>query len=57
MKLGGLVEEYSSPEFATAVGLLLFGSRREETVGIDIQRKDRSQGLFTRLKEWFQEFF
>jgi cell division protein FtsA len=57
MKLGGLVEEYSSPEFATAVGLLLFGSRREDGASIDIQRKDRSQGLFTRLKEWFQEFF
>ncbi|MBN1799259.1 MAG: cell division protein FtsA [Spirochaetales bacterium] len=57
LKLGGLVEEYSSPEFATAVGLLLFGSRREDGAGLDIQRKDRSQGLFTRLKEWFQEFF
>jgi cell division protein FtsA len=57
MKLGGLVEEYSSPEFATAVGLLLFGSRREEAVGMDIQRKDRTTGLITRLKEWFQEFF
>jgi cell division protein FtsA len=57
MKLGGLVEEYSSPEYATAVGLLLYGARREETAGLDLQRRDRGRGTFSKIKEWFQEFF
>lgn len=55
-KLGGLVEEYMSPLYATAVGLVLYGSQQRGT-GIGVQSKERRQGLFSKIKEWFGEFF
>ncbi|RKY02704.1 MAG: hypothetical protein DRP54_01255 [Spirochaetes bacterium] len=55
--VGGLVDEVASPEFATGVGLLLYGmnSRPESFM------ENRGPGLFSNIKkrmvDWLGEFF
>jgi cell division protein FtsA len=63
LPVGGLVEEYRSPVYATAVGLVLEGSMREEKLGgergIDIRPHEKGQApLIGKLVEWLKkEFF
>ena len=60
--LGGLVEEYRTPSYATAVGLALEGERRS---GIDAadrsfdsrQGEKKSSALIDKLKSWLREEF
>jgi cell division protein FtsA len=55
--VGGLVNEVSSPEYSTGVGLVMYGlnTRPEELV------ESRGAGLFSNVKKrmtsWFGEFF
>jgi cell division protein FtsA len=57
-RLGGLVEEYQNPEFASAVGLVLYGA---EQVGPEKKEggfKDRPQpGKISSVRQWFKNFF
>ncbi|MCL2441015.1 MAG: cell division protein FtsA [Treponema sp.] len=61
-ELGGLVEEYRTPSFATAIGLALEGNRRD---GMDVsERKSeirqgdkKSVALIDKLKYWLKEEF
>lgn len=55
--LGGLIEEYSSPVYATAVGLVISAGRKEEGQDLSGGRKARGQNVFTKIKGWLQEFF
>ena len=66
--LGGLVEEYRSPLYATAVGLVLLGAEGTEPPDQkpqrsgDRQAKPRSKseggdGLFGRIADWIREGF
>jgi len=63
LPMGGLVEEYRSPAYATAVGLVLEGYDRErkEEEGPGGESRNRGQGsptVWGKLKKWFeQEFF
>jgi len=60
LSVGGLVEEYRSPAYATAVGLVLEGNDREIRDGTDRGGNNRVEGisLFDRMVEWFKrEFF
>ncbi|RLE12537.1 cell division protein FtsA [Candidatus Aerophobetes bacterium] len=55
--VGGLVDEVASPEFATGVGLLLYGmNARPESF-----MENRGPGLFSNIKkrmvDWLGEFF
>ncbi len=58
MRLGGLVEEYHSPIFATAVGLVQYGATR---LGVEQFDMNTSEAGFTsvwaRMRKWFGEFF
>jgi cell division protein FtsA len=61
LPVGGLVEDYRSPVFATAVGLALEGYDREQKEGTvpggDIRDKGGSRA-WEKLKDWFEkEFF
>jgi cell division protein FtsA len=61
LSAGGLVEEYRSPAFATAVGLMLEGYDREERKnperGAEIKPRDKAP-LFGRFTDWIRkEFF
>ena len=61
LPLGGLVEEYRSPAYSTAVGLLLEGYEREGKLGAAGGGESREKGgptVWVKLKKWFeQEFF
>jgi cell division protein FtsA len=61
LSVGGLVEEYRNPAFATAVGLVLEGNDRDIRDGLEPagnKRSERSLSLFGRLTEWIKkEFF
>ncbi len=59
MSVGGLVEEYRSPSYATAVGLVLEGSGRQAERGPEPRAREKgSSPLFGRLAEWLKkEFF
>ena len=50
--IGGLVDRVSSPDFATSVGLVLYGHRLFQERGF---AKDRKKGVWTRFKDWFSE--
>ena len=60
LSVGGLVEEYRNPAYATAVGLVLEGNDRELRSGIGGRENKKSDGasLFGRIAEWLRrEFF
>ena len=50
--VGGLVDRVSTPDFATAVGLILYGFHIWQDRGL---ARDRKKGAFARFKEWFKE--
>jgi cell division protein FtsA len=61
LPLGGLVEEYRSPEYSTAVGLVLEAFDREgkvpEKTG-DTRMREKGKPLFERFTDWLRkEFF
>jgi len=61
-ELGGLVEEYRTPAYATAIGLALEGDRRDNINsserGSEIRQGDKkSVALIDKLKWWLKEEF
>lgn len=50
--VGGLVDRVSTPDFAAAVGLLLYGYDQRKEKGIS---KDRKKGFWAKFKDWFKE--
>ncbi len=56
--IGGLVDVVNSPMYATAVGLLFYGMEKNkigETTNLAGTKVfDR---VFTRMKEWIEEYF
>jgi cell division ATPase FtsA len=56
--MGGLVAEYNSPAYATAVGLVLYGS---EIMALDSGGrpgpKKGKDGIGSKFKGWMKEFF
>ena len=50
--IGGLADRVSTPDFATAVGLILYGYNRWKDKGLPPGRKD---SWWTRFKEWLKE--
>jgi cell division protein FtsA len=62
LPLGGLLERYQSPVFATAVGLVLEGNIREDEktgekgTAPKVREKGRSS-VFGRIGEWFKKDF
>jgi cell division protein FtsA len=63
LSVGGLVEEYRNPIYATAVGLVLEGEDRERKIipdrGGEVHTRERSgPTIFGRLVNWIRtEFF
>jgi len=60
-ELGGLVEEYRTPAFATVIGLALEGDRRSGAgteYGSEIRKSEKkSAALIEKLKAWLKEEF
>lgn len=58
IKLGGLVEEYYNPMYATGVGLVLYGATRKETEQLDTSSSEKTfKTVWDRMSKWFKEFF
>ncbi|MDR0583353.1 MAG: cell division protein FtsA [Treponema sp.] len=60
--LGGLVEEYRNPAYATAVGLVLEGNDRDGRAdperGAEARQADKGQAaLFGKLRKWLKDEF
>jgi cell division protein FtsA len=61
LSVGGLVDEYRSPLYATGLGLVLEGALREQS-GSLIDSAEESgvisdTSFFARLRRWLKEFF
>ena len=50
--VSGLMDRVSTPDYATAVGLILTGYNQWQDKGLS---KDRKKGAWTRIKNWFKE--
>jgi cell division protein FtsA len=50
--IGGLIDRVSTPDYATAVGLILFGYNQIQERGFS---RDKKKGFWTKIKDWFNE--
>lgn len=50
--VGGLVDRVNTPDFATTVGLILYGFKQRKGGG---PPKDRKKGFWAKLKDWLKE--
>ena len=58
IKLGGLVEEYYNPIFATGVGLVLYGASHSGEEYFDAASSEGTfSSVWERMQKWFKEFF
>jgi cell division protein FtsA len=61
--VGGLYEQVENPAFATAVGLVLFGARRDRPLAVTSRMPAMNEGwpgvgrTARRLREWIREIF
>ncbi len=53
--VGGLVDIVQNPQYATAVGLVIYGARKEQPKGLKV--REGGPRLKRRLKELFREMF
>jgi cell division protein FtsA len=53
--IGGLVDIVQNPQYATAVGLVIYGARKDQPRGLKVRKG--GPGLKRRLKEIFREMF
>jgi len=56
-KLGGIFDAVNSPQYATAVGLLLYGSENFQEKKFPKGGKKLFDNIWDRMKDWFKEFF
>lgn len=54
--VGGLSDQIHSPEFATGVGLLLYGSRRSSS-GVEDVESFSLKGFLMKAKKWIRDLF
>jgi len=50
--VGGLIDRVSTPDYATAVGLILYGYSQIQERGF---ARDKKKGLWSKIKDWFNE--
>ncbi len=55
MGISGLVDVVNSPLYATAVGLVLYGARKQQRPQFRIRDKNIFDRVTTRMKKWFRE--
>jgi len=55
-RVGGLVDQYAGPAFATAVGLVLYGAEKA-AVPQDQAAEPTGDGPLRRIRKWLKEFF
>jgi cell division protein FtsA len=50
--IGGLVDRVSTPDYASAVGLVLYGHKQWKQRGLS---KEKKKGFMAKLKDWLKE--
>jgi cell division protein FtsA len=50
--VSGLIDRVSTPDYATAVGLILHGFSRWQEHGL---AQDTKKGLWAKMREWLKE--
>jgi cell division protein FtsA len=50
--IGGLVDRVNTPDFATSVGLILYGFNQWQVKGV---RKDKKKNFWSKVKDWLKE--
>lgn len=50
--IGGLVDRVNTPDYATLVGLILYGYSQWQEKGLS---KDRKKGIWVKFKDWLKE--
>jgi len=50
--VGGLVDRVSTPDYATAVGLILYGFNQWQERGMS---QDKKRGLWAKMRDWLKE--
>jgi cell division protein FtsA len=50
--VGGLVDRVSTPDYATAVGLILYGFNQWQERGMS---QDKKKGLWVKMRDWLKE--
>jgi cell division protein FtsA len=50
--IGGLADRVSTPDYATAVGLILYGFNQWQERGMS---QDRKKGLWAKMRDWLKE--
>lgn len=55
--VGGLIDVVSSPIYATGVGLVLYGMKRQEKIFFRIRKDNLFAKVRNRMVDWFSEFF
>lgn len=50
--IGGLIDRVSTPDYATGIGLILYGYNQIQERGFI---KDKKKNFWTRIKDWFNE--
>jgi cell division protein FtsA len=50
--VGGLADRVNTPDYATSVGLILYGYEQWREKGLS---KDKRKGLWARIKDWLKE--
>ena len=53
--VGGLSDVVKSPIYATAVGLVLYGARKQD--GLQLSQNSERRGVWRRMRTWFAEVF
>ncbi len=55
--IGGLTDAMNQPQYATAIGLVLFGAHGETEVGEGPRRGAGGAAILTRIKKWFADLW
>lgn len=53
--IGGLVDVVNNPMYATGVGLVIYGAKRQNAKKFRIRDKNIFNRIMTRMKRWFHE--
>lgn len=53
--ISGLVDVVNNPMYATGVGLVLYGARKEPVKKFRIRDRNIFQSIVTRMKKWFKD--
>jgi len=56
-QVGGLTDVVSSPIYATGVGLVLYGLKRQDKKYFRIRENNVFVKVRNRMADWFSEFF